>query len=74
MVPQVTRKRSMVNYTMVENTFATRAVCLKVPHGGCSIKSHTTTNLVNDLKLKHPEEYKAYDKLKVNKEKEINSY
>ena len=58
-----------------ENTkFATCSVCLKeVPHGGHSTKSYTTTNLVNHLKSKHPEEYKNYEELKVSNEKDINS-
>ena len=72
------RKRSSIwsFFKIAENTtFATCEVCLKeVPRGGRSTKSYTTTNLVDNLKSKHPEEYKAYQELKVSKEKEINHY
>ena len=76
MASQSSRKRSSIwtFFTTAENTkFAKCSVCLKeVPRGGHSTKSYTTTNLVNHLKSKHPEEYKNYEELKVTKEKEIN--
>ena len=77
MALQLNRKRSSIwtFFTTAENTkFATCSVCLKeVPRGGQSTKSYTTTNLINHLKSKHPEEYKNYEELKVTKEKETNS-
>ena len=65
MALQSSRKRFSIwtFFTTAESTkFAKCSVCLKeVPHGGYSTKSYSTTNLVNHLKSKHPEEYKNYE-------------
>ena len=69
---EMSKRRSPIwNYfTAGENDrFATCITCnAKVPRGGQTVKSFTTTNLVGHLK-KHPVEYKKYEEEKATKER-----